>query len=47
MAKKKIVLEEPIEKTNQDLGIGGLGDAIKAVTQVLGIKEKIIKYETN
>jgi hypothetical protein len=31
MAKKK--------KEEQDLGIGGLGDAIKAVTQVLGIEQ--------
>lgn len=31
MAKKK--------KEEQDLGIGGLGDAIKAVTEVLGIEQ--------
>ena len=31
MAKKK-------KETEQDLGIGGLGDAIKAVTEVLGIE---------
>lgn len=35
MAKRKIKKEE----TEQDLGIGGLGDAIKAVTQVLGIPQ--------
>lgn len=40
MAKiKKIVLEEPIEKTNQDLGIGGLGDLIAKVTDSLGIEK--------
>ena len=40
MAKiKKIVLEEPIEKTNQDLGIGGLGDLIAQVTDSLGIEK--------
>ncbi len=32
MAKKK-------KETEQDLGIGGLGDAIKAVTEVLGIEQ--------
>lgn len=32
MAKKK-------KETEQDLGIGGLGDAIKAVTQAFGIEQ--------
>lgn len=36
MAKRKIKKEETSE---QDLGIGGLGDAIKAVTEVLGIPQ--------
>lgn len=39
MAKKKIVLEEPVEETKQDLGIGGLGDLIAKVTDSLGIEK--------
>lgn len=39
MGRKKIVLEEPVEKTNQDLGIGGLGDLIAKVTDSLGIEK--------
>ena len=42
--KKKIVLEEPIEKSNQDLGIGGVGDIIAKVTETLGI-EKCLECE--
>ena len=37
--KKEVKLEGEIETSNQSLGIGGLGDAIKAVTQVLGIEQ--------
>ena len=37
--KKKIVLEGPIEESNQDLGIGGLGDLIAKVTDTLGIEK--------
>ena len=46
--KKKIVLEEPIEETKQDLGIGGLGDLIAKVTDSLGIEkcEKCEKRQT-
>lgn len=36
MTKRRIKKEETPE---QDLGIGGLGDAIKAVTEVLGIEQ--------
>lgn len=45
MAKKnKIVLEDPIEESNQDLGIGGLGDVIAKITDTLGI-EKCVECE--
>ena len=37
MRKKKIILEEATEKSNQDLGIGGVGDLIAKVTDTLGI----------
>jgi len=37
--KKEIKLEGPIEKSEQDLGIGGLGDLVKSVTEVLGITQ--------
>jgi hypothetical protein len=39
MAKKKIKLEGPIEDSNQDLPIGGLGDMIAKVTDTLGIEK--------
>lgn len=42
--RKKIKLEEPIEESNQDLGIGGIGDLIAKVTDSLGI-EKCEKCE--
>ena len=35
--KKEIILEGDIEKTDQKLSIGGLGDLVKSVTNVLGI----------
>ena len=37
--KKKIILAEPTEKSNQDLGIGGVGDLIAKVTETLGIEK--------
>lgn len=37
--KKEVKLEGEIETSNQSLGIGGLGDAIKSVTQALGIEQ--------
>lgn len=37
--KKEVKLEGPIEKSEQDLGIGGLGDLVKSVTNVLGITQ--------
>jgi len=37
--KKEIILEGPIEESNQSLGIGGLGDLIAKVTDTLGIEK--------
>ena len=37
--KKEIILEGDIEKTDQKLSIGGLGDLVKSVTNVLGITQ--------
>jgi hypothetical protein len=37
--KKEIILEGDIETTDQKLSIGGLGDLVKSVTNVLGITQ--------
>jgi len=39
MAKRQIKLEGPIEKSEQDLGISGIGDIIAKVTDTLGINK--------
>ena len=39
MAKRQIKLEGPIEKSEQNLGIGGIGDIIAKVTDTLGINK--------
>jgi hypothetical protein len=37
--KKQIILEGDIETTDQKLPMGGLGDLVKSVTEVLGITQ--------
>lgn len=37
--KKEIILEGDIETTDQKLSLGGFGDLVKSVTEVLGITQ--------